>query len=116
MPNIRSQEVTADRIHIVASDGREVTISRAKLAAEFAASKLATTDERKVAVADVIKKMIVAALGEEQISAEDLEFDFDPADAKRAPVLVTKDAGQRVARVDAIADPVDGVPIVKAVR
>lgn len=87
MPNIRSQEITADHIHIVASDGREVTISRAKLADEFAATKTGTTDERKVAVGDVVKAMIVAALGEDQVEADLLDFDFDPADSKRPPEL-----------------------------
>lgn len=87
MPNIREQEVTKDGIRIVASDGREVRITRAKIAAEFQASKLATTEERKVAVADVVKALIVEALGAEQVAPDELEFDFDPADARKAPVV-----------------------------
>lgn len=116
MPNIREQEVTANGIRIVASDGREVTISREKLAAEFAASKLGTTAARKVAVGDVVKAMIVAALGEDQVGAEDLEFDFDPVDARKAPTLAAKDAGQRPPRADAEISPVEPEPIVKVGR
>jgi len=87
--------VTADRIHIVASDGREVTISRAKIEQEFG-KKLGTTDERKRGTADVIKAMIVAALGEDQIGAEDIDFDFDQADAKRELTFVSKTSTSRV--------------------
>lgn len=100
MPNIRSQEVTPDRIHIVASDGREVTISRAKIEQEFGA-KLGTTDERKRGTADVIRAMIVAALGEEQIGAEDIDFDFDHADAKKPMAIATKDSSLRTVKPDA---------------
>ncbi len=100
MPNIRSEETTADFIHIVASDGREVTISRAKIEQEFG-GKLGTTDERKRSTADVIKAMIVAALGEEQIGAEDIDFDFDHTDAKKPMAMAVKDASARVVKADA---------------
>lgn len=94
MSNLRSVEVTADRIHLVASDGREVTVSRAKIEQEFG-SKLGTVDERKRGTGDVVKALIVAALGEEQIGVEDIDLDFDPTNAKLPPTLITKSPSER---------------------
>lgn len=76
MPNLRSQELTADGFTMVASDGRTFTMTRAVAMAHFRtlngsrANKIAATIQW-------VKEGIETALGPEQVPALLLDFDFD---------------------------------------
>lgn len=93
MPNIRSQIVGPDGIHIVASDGREVTLTRADMLRAF--NTLANGDPRGVDGQQDLRRNIEAAkqlardriagfiesqLGAEQVPASSLTIDFSEFD------------------------------------
>ena len=75
MPNIRSQIVNSSSIHIVASDGRSITLTKQKI------RNLTRRDlpDKAAAIAHV-KREIQDALGAEQVPVSLLEFDFDESD------------------------------------
>lgn len=103
MPNIRSQSIGPGGIHIVASDGREVTISATTMLETF--NDLANGKPRAVNpgrdlaqnIADAkglarvrIAQMIETALGAEQVDATSLTLDFSEFDGR----VVALEAGR----------------------
>ena len=80
MPNIRSQTVYNDggpqALEIVASDGRSFTLTKAAVQA-FYRSTSGNAASRRAQVITWCKGGIVAALGAEQISLAELDYDFD---------------------------------------
>ncbi len=95
MPNIRSQSIGPDGIHIVASDGREVRLSATDMLRAF--GTLTNGDPRAVDGAkdlrrniadakqlarDRVANFIETTLGAEQISAASLMLDFSEFDGR----------------------------------
>jgi len=89
MPNLRSQIVgpldalgaafAGKRgVHLQASDGRSITLTRADVLANFA-SQTGTRAARKLKTMQWVKDQIVAALGAEQIDPAGIAHDFDDA-------------------------------------
>lgn len=93
MPNIRSQSIGPDGIHIVASDGREVRVSATDMLRAF--NTLANGDPRgvdgqvdlrrnieaaKQLARDRIAGFIESQLGAEQVPASSLMLDFSEFD------------------------------------
>lgn len=93
MPNIRQQIVgpLGDKsilsgllgddvgIYILASDGREVTVTKRMLRERFLL-ETGTVSERKAKVLAWLKQQIVDALGDEQIGFGRIESDFNEED------------------------------------
>ena len=76
MPNVRAQRLTKDELYIMASDGREVTITRAQALAKYQ-SLSGTKAVRLAATVQWIKGQIVVALGVEQVGVDLIDCGFD---------------------------------------
>lgn len=80
MPNIRSQRIGdvggTLALEIVGSDGRTCTLTKAQVQA-FYQSTSGNAASRRSQVIAWIKDQIVTALGPEQISLAELDYDFD---------------------------------------
>jgi len=79
MPNVRAQ--SGETLSLTASDGRTITITPAELAAHYAAGN-GTPEQRYAATVDWAKGRIVAALGEEQVSAASIDVEFELASGR----------------------------------
>lgn len=82
MASLRGARVDDDGIWMQAADGRQVTITRADLRAQFLAAT-GSRSAKRAAVMTWLKTTIVAALGSEQIDASQITFDFDDQHATR---------------------------------
>lgn len=76
--NIVVQEISATRIYIKASNGREVELFPARIKQEFD-SRTGSRTQKRTATIDWIKQEIVNTLGPEIINARMLAIDFDDA-------------------------------------
>lgn len=80
MPNIRSQEISADgTITIVASDGRVFSINRQQIREDFL-SRQGDLASRRLATRVSVRDAVVTALGQEQIDPARFDFDFQVGD------------------------------------
>lgn len=80
MPNIRSQEISADgTITVVASDGRTFSRTRQQIREDFL-SRQGDLTTRRLATRVAIRDAVIAALGEEQIDPARFDFDFQIGD------------------------------------
>ena len=80
MPNIRSQVVTNTGFTIVASDGREFSVTKAEIQA-FAATQGGNAAARKAAAIAWVLANMQTALGPEQVPASLVTFDYNATDA-----------------------------------
>ena len=82
MPNIRSQRVYTDggpqALEIVASDGRTFTLTKAQVQTFYQGTS-GNAASRRAQTITFIKNGIVTALGAEQVSLAELDYDFDIA-------------------------------------
>lgn len=92
MPNIRAQivgpldalggqYVGAEGLHITASDGRSITLTRQQILANYQ-SQTGNAAARKAKCIDWAKQQIVAAIGAEQLDALLIDLDFNTVDGK----------------------------------
>jgi len=79
MPNIRAQSGVT--LSLVASDGRSITIEPAELLAHYEGES-GSAEQRYAATVDWAKGRIVAALGEEQVSAQSIDVEFELASGR----------------------------------
>lgn len=93
MAALRSQSLNpATGMVLVASDGRSYTLTRAAAAALFQA-QVGTPAQRAAAAIAIVKAQIVAALGPEQISIDQIGFDIDgTVGARRITLGISPDA------------------------
>jgi hypothetical protein len=82
MPNIRSQVVYIDggpqALEIVASDGRTFMLTKAQIQT-FYQGTTGNAASRRAQVITFVKNGIIAALGADQITLAELDYDFDIA-------------------------------------
>ena len=76
MPNIVSQPVNADGLHVVASDGSSVTVTAARIKSEHDAT--ADGPLRVQTVERWLAGLIADALGEQNVEASQIEVRYDP--------------------------------------
>lgn len=83
---MRSQLVTKDEITIVASDGRQFSVSRAQIVA-FWQAQGGSAAARKTATVNWVKTNMQTALGAEQCPVGLATMDFDTTDLNKAMVF-----------------------------